>query len=423
MLEFNKLSDEYFLKDYFYNEYEEANTNPPNYLSITSNKSNYIFTVFANKRFNDFFEVTQRLPELKLDIPAQRLWNTPIYYESQWSGTRFDKEYPREEKPPEKVDRLDTFHKLSYVTHVGPLNLTPYGTFRETLYSRTRWDRDEDWNVKDRMAVGGGLDTFMRFHREFAYDTNFAGLDINGLRHIIVPTANYYHLHQPTLDTRNLYHMDELDLLEKENGIYLALENKLQTRRHVNGGMTTTDLVRTIVSVDYLFRMKKNNYQFQDDGTFRNLALDIELSPYRWLYIDSRIEIKPKNQAISTGSIEASVLPSDKFSLALGYRYEKQVVEPRNQFTFDMWYVLSPKWKVGVYERFDIQGRTIEEQQYTLVRDLHCWDVELTYDIEGSNFLKDKYAVWLAFRIKAFPDLYLGLSRSFTKRAPGASIR
>ena len=32
-------------------------------------------------------------------------------------------------------------------------------------------------------------------------------------------------------------------------------------------------------------------------------------------------------------------------------------------------------------------------------------------------------AVWLAFRIKAFPDLYLGLSRSFTKRAPGAAIR
>jgi len=419
MLEFNKLSDEYFLKDYFYNEYEESNTVPPNYLSVTSNKSNYIFTLYANQRFNDFFKVVQRMPELKMDIPDQRLWNTPIYYGSQWSAVNFVKEYPREEQPPEKVARLDSYHKLSYVTHIGPLNLTPYGTFRESLYTRTRWDHD----IKDRMAVGGGLDTFMRFHRTFDYNTDLWGLDINGLRHIIVPTANYYHLHQPTLDERNLYHMDELDLLRKENGIFLSLENKLQTKRHTNGGLKTMDLVRTIVSVDYLFRMEKNNYQFQDDGKFRNLALDIELSPYSWLYVDSRIEIAPKNQAIKAGSIEASVYPSERFSLDLGYRYEKQVNEPRNQLTFDTWYVISPKWKVGVYERFDIQGRTIEEQQYTLVRDLHCWEVELTYDIEGSNFLKDKYAVWLAFRIKAFPDLYIGLSRSFTKRAPGSSLR
>ncbi|MEA3489701.1 MAG: LPS assembly protein LptD [Candidatus Omnitrophota bacterium] len=418
ILEFNKLSDEYVLKDYFYNEYEENSPIPANYISIISSKSNYIFSIEANKRFNDFYTVTQRMPELKLEIPDQRLWDTPLYYSSVGSATLFEKEYARDQNPPEQVARLDSSHKLSLVTNLGPLNLTPYGTFRGTVYDHRKWSGQ----TVARVAVGGGLDAFMRFHRVFDYNTNALGLDINGIRHIIVPSAMYYHMHQPSVDKDTLYQMDAIDTLEKRNGITFSLENKLQTKRHHGKQLKSADLLRCILSVDYLFRMKKNNYQFQDDGKFRNLKLDVELSPNNWLYVDSRMEITPKNQAVKTCSIETSVHPSDSFRLALGYRYEKMNTS-RNQLTFDMDYVISPKWKIGLYERFDIEEGTIEEQQLSLIRDLHCWEVELTYNVDGGNFLKDKFTFWLAFRIKAFPDLYLGLSRSFTKRPAGSAYR
>ncbi|MFC1480165.1 LPS assembly protein LptD [Candidatus Omnitrophota bacterium] len=419
IVEFNKMSDKDVLKDYFYNEYEESDPTPPNYVSFVSSKSNYTFSVEANKRFNKFATVVQRLPELKLDVPNQRLWETPFYYSTDMSGTIFNKEYSFGDSPSEKVNRFDSSHRLTYVTHLGPLNLAPYGTFRGTAYSREKTKQ----KITARGAIGAGIDSFMRFHRIFNVATNAFGLEINGLRHIIVPSVNYFYVHKPTVDRDKLFQMDEIDTIDKENGFTLSVENKLQTKRDIGGELKSTDLLRSIVSVDYLFRMKKNSFAFQDDHRFETLKFDLEFSPYSWLYIDSEMEIETENQSLKTGSVEASVHPWDSFRIDMGYRYEKKMPDPRNQFTFDLSYVLNSKWRLDLYERFDLQSALIEEQQLSIVRDLHCWEVELTYDLKGGNFIKDDFSMWLAFKIKAFPDLYIGLNRSFTKRPPGSPKR
>ena len=416
MLEFNKVSDVNVLKDYFYNEYEENYRTPLNYISVISSKRNYTFSIEANKRFNDFYTVTERLPEFKLDIPDQRLWNMPLYYGAETSATAFEKKYVSDSQPSETVNRFDTFHKFSYAATLGPVECIPYGTFRGTAYSRTRW-RDE---AVYRTAAGGGLDVSSRFYRIFDVETDVAGLDINGLRHIFSPSAGYFHMHQPTVDKDNLFQMDSIDSLEKENGVTLSLENKLQTKRPSGDSMEAVDLVRFIVSVDYLFRMEKKKFKFEKNGRFEDLAFDLELKPYKWLYIESKMEITPENEAVKTGSVEASLRPWDFFRVDMGYRYEKMAPEPRNQFTFDLNYRLNPKWQVGLYERFDLQKGSIEEQQISITRDLHCWEVEFTYDVDGGNFIEDDFTFWLVFKIKAFPDLPLGLNRSFSKRSPGS---
>ncbi len=185
MLEFNKMSDKDVLKDYFYNEFEENSQRSPNFASIISTKQNYSFGLRFDRRYNIFNTVTQRLPELKLEVPDQRLWETPFYYSTDLSATVFAKEYRFEEKPPEKVERFDYLHKLSYITKLGPLNLTPFGTFEETIYNRNKWKN----NVITREAFGAGLNSFLRFYRIYDFETDAMGLDINGLRHIVVPSA------------------------------------------------------------------------------------------------------------------------------------------------------------------------------------------------------------------------------------------
>ncbi len=417
MLEFNKLSDRDVLKDYFYNEYEENNIVPQNYASIISAKPNYTFLFNAEKRFDDFFTVTQKLPEVKMDIPDQRLWDTPLYYGSEMSSTYFDKQYEGLSSPPEKVGRLDSYHKFSYMSKLGFLNITPYGEVRETVYTRNKWDNDP----KARSAFGAGVALFSRFHKIYDVKTDYMGLDINGMRHIIVPSATYFHTHQPTVDKDELYQMDELDTLEKENGVTLALENKFQTKRGEGETAQSVDVVRFITSTDFLFRMEKDEFKFEKEGKFTNLKYDLELMPYSWLYFDNEMEIIPSNQSIGSTSVEASIRPNENFRFDFGYRYEKLDASPRNQWTFDLSYRLNPKWKFGLYERFDFQTGVIEEQQISVTRDLHCWEVEFVYDVDGSNFLEDDFTVWFAFKIKAFPDLQLGLDRSYRKDIPGSN--
>ena len=417
MLEFNRFSDEHLLKDYFYNEYEENNRTPANYVSVVSSKTNYTASLEVNERFHDFYTVVQKHPELKLEVPEQRLWNSKFYYGAENSATIFDKEYAYSVEPSEETKRFDSFHKFSYVTNLGPLKLTPYGTVRGTAYSHARWEKERAY----RFIPGGGINAFMKFHRIFDITTDVLGMNINKLRHIIIPSAKYFHTHQPTVDKDNLFQMDVIDSLEKENGVTFALENKLQTKRGLGEDLTPVDMVRFIVSTNYIFRMEKKMFEMEKGGQFRDLKFDVELKPYDWLYIDTEVEVATKNQAIKTSSIEAMLNPTDRFSMSMGYRYEKLTPDLRNQYTFDLIYRINPKWRIGLYERLNFQDFGIEEQQISITRDLHCWEVEFVYDLEGDDFFEDEFTVWLAFKIKAFPDLQLGLSRSFSKRVPGVS--
>jgi lipopolysaccharide assembly outer membrane protein LptD (OstA) len=167
--------------------------------------------------------------------------------------------------------------------------------------------------------------------------------------------------------------------------------------------------------------MRKGKFEFEENGDFRNLEMKLELRPYDWMFIDGEMGITPANEAISTASLELSINPVDYFRMNAGYRYEKMAPDSRNQITFDAEYIINPKWRVGIYERFDIQNQDFEQQQYSITRDLHCWEVELTYDLKGSNFIEDNFTCWLAFKLKAFPELPIGLNRSFDRRAPGLS--
>jgi LPS-assembly protein len=411
MLEFNKMSDEYVLKDYFYNEYEENDTTPQNYISVISSKENYTFSVEANKRFNDFYTVVQKLPEVKIDIFDQRLWETPLYYSSQTSATYFVKDYKFLEQQSEDVGRFDTFQKLAYATGVGPVSVVPYASVRETVYTSTK-------NASEpvlRSIFGGGVDSFVRFHRVFDVNTDAFGLDINGLRHIVAPKVNYYYTYRPSVSKETLYQMDELDALEHQNGFAVSFENKLQTKRGKGENKASVDLVRSILFTDYSLREKEGGPRF------RTIGSELEFRPYDWLYVDNRLEVNGDNWAIKTNSIEGTMRLGNTFQMALGYRYEKKIDEPRNQITFDATWLINPKWRIGLYERFDLEKSKFEEQQLSITRDLHCWEVEATYDVDGSNFFKDDFTFWLAIRLKAFPDLPIGLSRAYEKRAPGVN--
>ncbi len=410
MMEWNKVSDKYVLKDYFYNEFEENNPIPPNYASIITSTPNYSFSLEAKARLDDHFTVTQKLPEARLEVFNQRLWDTPFYYRSSSSATYFEKLYASHSSPDEKVARADTYQRFSYAAGLGPLSIVPYGTLQGTAYSRGK-DRDDP---VARGTFGGGVETSARFHRVFDLSTDRLGLEINGLRHIVRPSAHYYYTYKPNISKGHFYQLDAIDALEHRNGIEVSLANKLQTRIRDPKHTYSMDLVRSVITGNYSFREK------EEGPRLTMLTSELEVRPYRWLYFDNRLEIETENFSLKTNRIEAVLRPWKSFQTALGYRYEKRPKRSRSHLTFDARWVINPKWTVGLYERFDLEAQKIDEQQITITRDLHCWEVDLAYNVKGSNIFKDDYTFWLAFRLKAFPDLPLGLSRAYNKTPPGS---
>jgi LPS-assembly protein len=416
IVEFNKLSDANVIKEYIYNEYEELGPTPDNYISVITAKKEYTTEFLIRFAPNYFYPVVERLPQYKIDILNYKIGDTNFYYNSTTSAAilnyTYKKAYPKQKDI--NTFRFDTYQELSYNARLfRALSVRPYAGIRETFYSRNRWGDTNLW----RSMFPVGVDFSTKFYKIYDVETNFADLNIHKLRHIITPTASYYHISQPTIAPGNLMQYDSIDSYDTANGIRLGIENKVQTKRGTDGSRKSVDLATFLVTTDYQFRLQKDNWKYKENR-FTYVDLLLELIPYSWLYATSHMRVNPKNCAILTADVDFVGIDSGKWLLASGLRYQKfggpnDGVGTSNQITAEARYRLNNKWMFRAYERVDIAPDKMKwyEQQYTITRDLHCWVAELTFSFGQSH----NAGVWLALKLKAFPDTPIGLKQTYSR--------
>ena len=82
IVDITKLSDPFVMQDFYQSEFR-INPVPDNVVALT--KTNPFFTLTGMLRFqaNEFFEQTERLPEVVLDIKRHALFGGPIFYEGE----------------------------------------------------------------------------------------------------------------------------------------------------------------------------------------------------------------------------------------------------------------------------------------------------------------------------------------------------
>ncbi|MFA5255544.1 MAG: hypothetical protein WC419_02465, partial [Candidatus Omnitrophota bacterium] len=438
-LELNKVRDDNFVKYYFEREWDEQGQ-PDNYLSIITSKQDYTTTFLTRVRLDKYYDVVQRLPEYNIDIPQYNIKyngnSSPLYYSMQSSAVYLQKTFRNDSSiggPIQKdldVMRVDTYNRLNYpVKLFKALSVTPYAAMRQTYYSRNALGRT---NIV-RGVFSAGVENSIKFYKIYDINTNMFGLDINRLRHIVTPIANYYYTHQPTVSKDNLMQFDEIDAITEQNGIYLSVENKLQTKR--NG--TSVDLVDFIISTDYQFKLKQDVFPtFKDSDyktrKFKYVDMQLELTPYPWIYSLAKMRINTKKELPESASIDFVGGKEVDRSLAFGYRWERSfdpaiVADPDthgnivNYLTTDLIYKINEFWKARIYYRANLNKGYLDEQEYTIYRDLHCWILEFTYDIrpyQNNKSITDQI-FWIALRLKAFPDQPLGLRRSYSRSRAG----
>ena len=410
MVELNKVSDRDMVRDFFYNEYAEGNE-ATNYASIINRQPNFSFEVLTKLRMNNFYTVTQKLPEVKLNIYNQKLGETQFYYQNNMSLTAFDKRYDEYVNlKAENAGRFDTYNKLSYAAKVlKSVFVTPYVATRQTYYSRNQWSATNLW----REVYEYGVDLSTKFYRVF--NINAEGIGIKGLRHIINPTVGFFSRHQPTISPTNLYQFDNIDALEKANRVPFSIENKLQTKRKSGDGYASVDILRFIVSSDFLFRSKKGGLWSKGDSKFTDVLFDLEIRPFDWIYAQSKVNMNTKDYSLNTATTDLVLKIEDKLKFALSHIYQHSDLGTSSQLTIDTRYDINKEWGIRMYQRFDPYLQKWQEQEYTLYKDMHCWLGEVTCNAKESGF-----SFWVTMRLKAFPDMPIGLKRSISRPTPGA---
>ncbi len=134
-----KLSDAYVLEDFFQGEFQ-LNPEPDNIVAVTKTNPNYTLTAIGRFQANNFFETTERLPEVVLDVKRLPLFGGPIFYEGETGLAELHRNFPSGSTNADySALRLDSFHQFTFPnTYFGWLSVVPRVGFRATYYDQTR---------------------------------------------------------------------------------------------------------------------------------------------------------------------------------------------------------------------------------------------------------------------------------------------
>ena len=419
------------LQDYFFREYEK-DSQPLSYVLFHHAFDYSSLDILLQKRTNHWFDQLDKLPEINYNLPSLQLGETPLYFENVSQFGVYNKKGSMMipvVNDDVTVTRLDTTNRVSLPTKIGFLQFKPFVASRQTFYDKGA--NGQTGIVRTIFYSGADLST--KFYRIYNAKTNFIGLDINGLRHVITPSVGYLYTHPPTIPISNIKQIDAVDAITRGNTATLNLSNKLQTRRDGQ----SVDLVDFLITTDYVLDPKSGmgdsgvnqnsiliNTGSKLESQFSDILFKLKVLPYSWVRFESDATFEHSDHTninynkFSLANYSLGFDLGKERSFSIGQRYERK---GNNEVTANFYWRLNPKWKFSIYQRYNLKQtialeRGWQEQEYTLTRDLHCWELDISLNKKEDTGT----TIFFTFRLKAFPENEFGFDQSMSEEKSGA---
>lgn len=449
-IDVTKLSDARFLQDFEQQDYR-IDPQPDSVVSLTQWSENYTLTAIWRKELNDFFNATERLPEVVLDVKRHELFESGIFHEGETGAARLRRNFAKESNTPDyDVTRVDTFHQFLYPrTFFGWLAVVPRAGFRGTYYSQTGRTEAEDvaattidnvlptgapqikpavipqlvtGNAVFRGVFNAGAEASFKLSRAYEdVESRLWGLD--GLRHIIQPYTDFSFV-SSSRDPREILQMDRLnptdqlpifnfpqftsiDSINDWTIWRFGVRNRLQTKRD--------DRTFNWLELDTFFDFNLQEPQFPGldfkEGRFSNVYNRLRINPVPWVAftLDSQLPLLDK------GFVEVNTalnfLVNENVQLNVGHRYlsGNPFFQDSSLLDFGGYYRINDNWGISLHERYELQDHVLESQRYELHRDLSSWVASLGVIVRDNRGVTD-FAVLLTFTLKDLPAVSVPLS-------------
>ncbi|MFM7102186.1 MAG: LPS assembly protein LptD, partial [Verrucomicrobiota bacterium] len=399
---------------------------PRTFAEVSQAWSNWTLDALAQPQVNGFFQTVERMPDLRLTGLRQQLGNTPLYYESESSlaylrfrsgvagGTNY------------AGMRGDTYHQVVLPwTFLGWLNVLPRIGGRYTYYGEPD-DLDQVDSGRSRWLANTGAEVNFKASRVWS-GVRQRFLDLQGLRHIVVPSVNYVFVPEPDRRPMELPQYDfeyltprllpiefpdynSVDAIDSQNALRLSLRNKLQTKR----AGEVDEVVHWGLYTDWRLDPRPGQ------TTFPDLYSDLDLAPRRWLLLNSQIRYGVNEGYFQEANHRLTVEPGGNWAWTLGHRYLRTnplTYGLGNNLVFNsLYYKLNENWGVRATQWLETRDGVIEEQQYALYRDLRSWTAMLGLRFRDNRVGPDDWSIMLSFQLKALPQFRLNQDREVPER-------
>jgi hypothetical protein len=438
-----KLSDPLLLQDFYQSEFR-VNPQPDNVVAVTKTSPFYTLTAIGRFQANAFFDTTERLPEVVLDVKRHALFGGPIYYEGETGVAELRRNFASGSGFQDyQTFRLDSFHQFLYPnTYFGFLSIVPRVGFRGTYYGDTR-DLSKtvitpnpdplipDFFLPDptttsplvkadgkfRTILNAGVEASFKFSREWE-DVQTRTLGLDGLRHVVQPFTNFSYVSDPGINPASILQFDRyqpstqlrpidfpqftsVDSIDRWTIWRVGVRNRLQTRRD--------DLTVSWLELETYLDVNIDN-PF-DKTPYSNLFNKLRFTPVPWANLTIDSQIPAFDKGFTEVNTTINVQPIRSLNLSVGHRYlnNNPFFPNSSLFTFGGYYRVNDNWGFGVQERYEAATHTIEEQRYSVYRDLSSWVASFGTVIRDNGGVKE-YGVLLTFTLKAFPKFSFDLN-------------
>lgn len=416
------------VRDFFEGEYRR-DPQPNTFLEADKLWRNFSLDVLTQPRVNNFLETVERLPDVRLSGFQQQVANLPVYYESESSVGYFRRLFAETNgflstANNYEAARADTYHQLTLPeTFFGWLNFTPRVGGRFTYYS----EADGPGATTDEQSRGVfNTGAEMSFKASQVWpEVKSSLLDLNGIRHVVEPSVNYVFVPTPNVRPTQLPQFDyelpslrllpiefpeynSIDSIDSQNVVRFGLRNQLQTKRDGQ----VQDLLDWQLYADW--RLNPNNAEAQ--RTYGDLYSDLTLTPRSWLHLDSqtRLDLNTGNLRMSLHTL--TLQPSDVWSWTLGHFYLRDDFRPVSTalgqgddvFTSALFFRLNENWSTRAVHHYDIRSGRLQEQYYSVYRDLRSWTAALTAGLRDNGQGPKDFSLVFTFSFKAHPKYGVG---------------
>jgi LPS-assembly protein len=424
----NYQSDPLVMHDFMAGDYS-ANPQPNTFIEANKYWDNWSLDALTTPRINSFFNQVERLPDVRLTGFRQQVLDSPVYYDSQ-SSVGWYRQFETYTNGvyhntngfyASSAARADTYHQFTLPwTFFHWLNVTPRVGGRVTYYSSEAFTNGQPNSDTYREVFNTGVGTSFKASQLWAGATN-SMLQVNGLRHIIEPSMNYVFVPDPSTPPGQLPQFDaeqpslmllpvtfpdynNIDSIDTQNAIRFGLRNTLQTKR--NGVLD--NLLSWDMQLDWRLDPKANQ------STWNDLYSAVAFRPRSWLTAESQTRNDLNNGKLNLAFEQLTFAPNDRWSWGVGYWYLRSgqwgnsTWTENNTVTSTVFVRLGDNWGARMTDNYNAVTSRLQEQFYTIYRDLRSWTSALTFRVTNDEGNKADFTVALSLSLKAAPSTGVG---------------
>ena len=358
---FNYWSDSEILRDFNHKAFNRVQQ-PDSFLEAAYTGDNYSLSAFARVNPNSYFRMQERLPEVRFELlPSTLVPGVTERFAASAAVLQADAFGP---DPKRRTNRLDTYYGLEHTFAPAPwLAFTPVAGGRVTHYT----DALGNSGAYTRTIGEIGFDTHLLTSGTFDYKNPL--WEIDGLRHLFVPTLSYRYAPEagngrasiPPIDRRvfstylqplSIGDSRNLDDLTALNTLRLEFGNTLQTRDATYG---SRNLASLNFAADYRFDHVAGRKPLSDIYT------ELALTPAPWLRWEVFHRFDPHTPSQQELNTALELVDQDWWSARVATHFLKNNYQ---EYFLEYRQRLNEVYDVTALWRYDARNNRFNEQSY-----------------------------------------------------------